>query len=365
MIQQAEYPKKKTILAKVCIIFFAILILLTFLSRTIAAMLLPQVTPYEITNGRIAYTYDCTGSVKYRDTYPVALLSRLMVTEILVEEMQTVTAGTPLFRVDVEEMKLECRTKELAIDKLKKEQFITQDLQAANALREEIAIEEAYLARLKEAYPEAGWVLAPDDGIVMEIAVDALSWIEPGETAMKVVDDHGARRVCFSTPFEIGNHYFVGDDVTVTYHTVVKDQETKRESVKNADIKVAIAQKTYDTATNEWRFELDFEPESQEIFDDRIQVRMIKSSANYPMVVPLSCLTITQQGSADVFWIDERPSLFGPETFIKKVSVDIVEMNSTYAAISTSSFYEGAKLVRYSTGALEHGKAVGLRDANE
>lgn len=365
MIQQAEYPKKKAILTKACIFFFTILILLTFLSRTIAMMLLPQVTPYEVRNGRITYSYDCTGSIKYRETYPVVLLSRLMVTEILVEEMQPITAGTPLFRVDVEEMKLACRTKELAIDKLKNELLFTQDLQAANALKEEISIEEAYLAILKESYPDAGFVLAPAEGIVMEIAIDPLNWIEPGETVMTVVNDQGARRIRFSTPFELGNHYFVGDEVTVTYHTVAMDKETKRESVENVDLGVTIAQKTYDTVTNEWRFELDFEPEAQEIFDDQVQVRMIKSSANYPMVVPLSCLTITQQGSADVFWIDERSGLFGPENFVKKVSVNIVEMSSTHAAIDTSSFYEGVKLVKYSTGSLEHGKSVGLREDYE
>jgi hypothetical protein len=78
------------------------------------------------------------------------------------------------------------------------------------------------------------------------------------------------------------------------------------------------------------------------------------------MVVPLSCLSNIEGNKADVFLIDLRQGLFGVETFIKTVSVAILEHNNTYAAISTDLIIPGSMLVSHSTKPLESGKTVSV-----
>lgn len=360
MVEHAQ-SRKKTRLIKLCAIFIVLLVLLTFLSKTIAGMMLPEVETYEVQSGTIAYAYSGAATIIYQDEYATVPMVALPVSNVYVKQGDQVSVGAPLFKVDVGDVELERRTQELAISRLKQQVLLAADSATAAQLQEELSIAESALTRFTDTYPVDGIYYANAQGTVDSVTVSQFETTYPSQTAVGIVNKNGGRVLRFMLPFEAGNNCFAGDSATVTYHARVMNEDTGEFLTKSASIKTTINHKAYLPDTNQWQFEAPFAPEEQEIFRDMPTVEMQRGSEKYEMVVPLNAVSENGQGQKQVFLTEHRQGLFGEETFVKSVDVTVLEQNDFYAAIQSDLFYPGALVAKYSTKPLTSGMTVKVK----
>ena len=120
------------------------------------------VTPYTITRGNLSKTVTGTGTLSISQTENVSLDYGVTVTETLVEEGDTVTAGQALLSVD------------------------TSALQTAiDALQDELDSTVSELATLSDSYSTTTYVKMPMDGRVKEV------YIEKGQYLQDVMTEKG------------------------------------------------------------------------------------------------------------------------------------------------------------------------------
>ena len=120
------------------------------------------VTPYTITRGNLSKTVTGTGTLSISQTENVSLDCVVTVTETLVEEGDTVTAGQALLSVD------------------------TSALQTAiDTLQDELDSTVSELATLSDSYSTTTYVKMPMDGRVKEV------YIEKGQYLQDVMTEKG------------------------------------------------------------------------------------------------------------------------------------------------------------------------------
>ena len=120
------------------------------------------VTPYTITRGNLSKTVTGTGTLSISQTENVSLDCGVTVTETLVEEGDTVTAGQALLSVD------------------------TSALQTAiDTLQDELDSTVSELATLSDSYSTTTYVKMPMDGRVKEV------YIEKGQYLQNVMTEKG------------------------------------------------------------------------------------------------------------------------------------------------------------------------------
>ena len=113
------------------------------------------VTPYTITRGNLSKTVTGTGTLSISQTENVSLDYGVTVTETLVEEGDTVTAGQALLSVD------------------------TSALQTAiDTLQDELGSTVSELATLSDSYSTTTYVKMPMDGRVKEVYIEKGQYLQ-------------------------------------------------------------------------------------------------------------------------------------------------------------------------------------------
>ena len=86
--------KKKFILS-LTVVFFALLLLFTFISKSVYNATLPVVTTAKAVKGSISQTKTLEGEFSYSDASKVTARDNWRVTEVMVETGRQVDEGTP------------------------------------------------------------------------------------------------------------------------------------------------------------------------------------------------------------------------------------------------------------------------------
>lgn len=109
-----ENSKKRTWIKRIAIIFFVVLLLLTFFSNTIMNHSLAQVSTQEVESDTVSSKVRGTGTVEAEDAKEIKLEQSREVTEVLVKEGDEVNAGDVLIKLkEGESSELETANKEL------------------------------------------------------------------------------------------------------------------------------------------------------------------------------------------------------------------------------------------------------------
>ena len=98
--------KKKFILS-LTVVFFALLLLFTFISKSVYNATLPVVTTAKAVKGSISQTKTLEGEFSYSDASKVTARDNWRVTEVMVETGRQVDEGTPLFAIDVSDYRVQ------------------------------------------------------------------------------------------------------------------------------------------------------------------------------------------------------------------------------------------------------------------
>ena len=141
--------KKREWVKTAAIIFLAVLLVLTFFSKTIMNASLPEVASQQITSGAINARIRGTGTVEASEVYNVTIKQTRKVASVLVKTGQEVSTGDVLFVLEAEDSD-ELSQAEDALDQLQ-QSYDKSLIEAGNT-----AAQENYdVKNAKDAYNEA------------------------------------------------------------------------------------------------------------------------------------------------------------------------------------------------------------------
>jgi len=109
---------RKRMVGRAALAFFGIVLLLTFFSKSINNMLLPEVECVTPWSGYLNYSIRATGEVRTPFTHKVFAQGNWHVIDVLVEEGDVVAEGDALAIVDMEDISLELKKKAFEIQRL-------------------------------------------------------------------------------------------------------------------------------------------------------------------------------------------------------------------------------------------------------
>jgi len=110
--------KRKKIIRNVGIAFLAIILLLTFFSKSINNFLLPTVEYTNTVKGSLEWTVMCNGEVRLLDTEKIYALDSWKIKDVFVKVDSEVTKGTLLATLDTDDIRISLENMELEIARM-------------------------------------------------------------------------------------------------------------------------------------------------------------------------------------------------------------------------------------------------------
>lgn len=119
--EEKRLQSRKRIIRNAALAFLGIVLLLTFFSKTINNMLLPEVECITPWNGYLSYSIRASGEVRAQYTHKIFAQGSWHMVDVLVKEGDSVAAGDVLAIIDTEDIALDIQRKEYEVQKLQDE----------------------------------------------------------------------------------------------------------------------------------------------------------------------------------------------------------------------------------------------------
>lgn len=393
--------KKKTL---AYIAFFTVigLVLCAVIGRTVEKAGRTEVTVTTIERSTLPVTLMTSGTTRYKNTTKYRAPAALTVTRVLCQSGQSVVEGTPLLEVDIDELVLAARKKQLAIDKLQNtrdssrtvaEQKLAaldveigiardelamlsaqltdpnmvgelqlkvrnkalaldglvsaRDNTAQNmerdfaALDDELAILRGELAEMNAAIPKNGIVTSEVSGWICSISVEEDDRVPYDKVLLEINTWQGnpLEYVTYISNEQAGN-YVVGDEALVYFDEMVPfGSKSARQPTTYMS---KITKLTYNGLENKYECIVDLGSTLITLkAGELLKVRFSHGDTTYPQVVPKGAVFPDLAGSYCIYVVSERVGLFGKETYAEKVAVKLLAENMDFCAIDADRYIFG------------------------
>lgn len=213
----------------------------------------------------------------------------------------------------------------------------------------EITVEqmELQLEKLERLLEADGRICAPSDGLITEIAVN-IGERTVDTPAVRMADLTKGYRFTAELTKEQETYIGAGDEVTLT------------DSRRNHLEQLAVESVTAD-GENEGIYEI-----SVPLPDDTLELGAAavldysSPSQTYAICVPLAALHLDERNQPYVLTYDEQDSVLGKELRARKVSVNILDQNESYAALADGSISSQDEVIVSADKAVDDGSRIRL-----
>ena len=213
----------------------------------------------------------------------------------------------------------------------------------------EITVEqmELQLEKLERLLEADGRICAPSDGLITEIAVNIGE--RTAETpAVRMADLTKGYRFTAELTKEQETYIGAGDEVTLT--------DSRRNQLEQLTVESVAAD-----GENEGVYEI-----SVPLPDDTLELGAAamldysSPSQTYAICVPLAALHLDERNQPYVLTYDEQDSVLGKELRARKVSVNILDQNESYAALADGSISSQDEVIVSADKAVDDGSRIRL-----
>ena len=343
---------KKTLI-RLLVILLVILVGCTFLSKSVYRANLPRVrTARAAIQSELSVSVRTEGIIT-RETYGMYAPAELAVTAVLKEEGNRVNAGDALFEVDARAFQLEVQRREMNIAALENalDSWMTEFNRGQTEAQLEMARTE--LEMYKETVPWDGFVRADKDGTILALSAKAGESVSPGALLCTLMDEASPWVAEFVLSEEEARGCKEGCEVQLSYYAVMLEGDGSETKQRTAETEISSMEYENGAVT----FRAEFTEKNGLFIGQSVSVTAVLSSHTYPAVVPLSAIYEDSAGSHYLYMVGTRDGLFGEEQYAEKVSVEVLEENSFYAAVDQGMF-AGRDIIVSTTKALDDGKVV-------
>ena len=338
---------------RITVVFLLFLVICTFVSRAVYNSTLIKVTTTYVRSGIITHTAETEGTILYPDIARVRADENMKILETLCEQGDLVTAGDPLFvgdphyYVDADSLALQIMRLEFQVWSLD-EQLRTAPRSMRESLERQKELVLFELDMLIKNIPEDVTVRAPFDGLVNYVISDEESIVGAGVLLAEIIPLEGARpEAVFYLSAEDERRFFLESRVMLTF----ADEE------RRSTISANVTKKEWDRERERYVFYAEMRTDDLSLHERRVSVYIVHGDEQHDKVVPASIIFKDEMGEA-VFVLTYRHGLFGTEHFVRKVNIDVVDRNDSYAAVSGISLPIGAEVIVSHSAPLFNGDVV-------
>ena len=213
----------------------------------------------------------------------------------------------------------------------------------------EITVEqmELQLEKLERLLEADGRICAPSDGLITEIAVN-IGERTADTPAVRMADLTKGYRFTAELTKEQETYIGAGDEVTLT--------DSRRNQLEQLTVESVAAD-----GENEGVYEI-----SVPLPDDTLELGAAavldysSPSQTYAICVPLAPLHLDERNQPYVLTYDEQDSVLGKELRARKVSVNILDQNESYAALADGSISSQDGVIVSADKAVDDGSRIRL-----
>ena len=213
----------------------------------------------------------------------------------------------------------------------------------------EITVEqmELQLEKLERLLEADGRICAPSDGLITEIAVN-IGERTADTPAVRMADLTKGYRFTAELTKEQETYIGAGDEVTLT--------DSRRNQLEQLTVESVEAD-----GENEGVYEI-----SVPLPDDTLELGAAavldysSPSQTYAICVPLAALHLDERNQPYVLTYDEQDSVLGKELRARKVSVNILDQNESYAALADGSISSQDEVIVSADKAVDDGSRIRL-----
>lgn len=213
----------------------------------------------------------------------------------------------------------------------------------------EITVEqmELQLEKLERLLEADGRICAPSDGLITEIAVN-IGERTADTPAVRMADLTKGYRFTAELTKEQETYIGAGDEVTLT--------DSRRNQLEQLTVESVAAD-----GENEGVYEI-----SVPLPDDTLELGAAavldysSPSQTYAICVPLAALHLDERNQPYVLTYDEQDSVLGKELRARKVSVNILDQNESYAALADGSISSQDGVIVFADKAVDDGSRIRL-----
>ena len=213
----------------------------------------------------------------------------------------------------------------------------------------EITVEqmELQLEQLERLLEADGRICAPSDGLITEIAVN-IGERTADTPAVRMADLTKGYRFTAELTKEQETYIGAGDEVTLT--------DSRRNQLEQLTVESVAAD-----GENEGVYEI-----SVPLPDDTLELGAAavldysSPSQTYAICVPLAALHLDERNQPYVLTYDEQDSVLGKELRARKVSVNILDQNESYAALADGSISSQDEVIVSADKAVDDGSRIRL-----
>ncbi len=366
------------------VVLLIILVIFTFVSKSIYHNSLPVVTTVSPKPGSIVLSEDSVGTIEYPNAQKLYSAGTWTVNNVKVKDGDMVAKGDLLCSFDTRAAEINIQTLALnvlmqkdALEKLKKyngtnkkgmaltiEEALNKKLNDKTyqqvVAQTQLKIAQAQLDLAMAQAPPAGGMIAPIDGIVYGVSIKKEDTIQSGVVIMTIVPSGEHPSLKFQLPSDKGGTYGVGARVDAKMETRDMDKDKKviyqQENVTGFVTKSILGGEV-------WEYEVELGKfKGEPVAGQKVPLKVSsEKSGDNQYVIPISSLFNNGEGGKCVFVIEERKGLFGQENYLTAQTVNVVAENGKSALIN-GEIDVGQKIASKPSKPIVEGSVVSCRN---
>ena len=359
--------KKKILIS--AIVFLLILVVLTFVSKSMYNFNLPRVTAVRADSGYVPLIFKTIGTLEFPDSETIKTAGEWKISEVLIEEGGEVTEGDILCCFDTQASDIELDSLRLEIEKLRSELNVlnrlperqrNEQLRGPSVLSAELALAEARLDYALSQAPPAEGLPAPVSGLIYGFSAKEGETVPAGEALLTIITDFSTAELRFFIPAGDGEIFTPGASVKALVGMGVFDKAAGEQLFE----RISVSGEVVRGVLREDRWECVAEMQipvygGQPVAFQDIPVTVTHVGEMHNYIVPVDCLFYVQDFTV-VYTILQRQGLFGEESFLRQVRVNVLFDNGEYAVLEkgTEMLQKDTMLAMRPSDAIREGSVV-------
>jgi HlyD family secretion protein len=332
--------RRKKIIYKFTLIFFAVILILTYFSKTINNALLPKVTTVQYTKGSLGEKFESQGIVEYKNTVNIMSVGAWTINKLNVVVNQKVKVGDILAQVDNDTITIQEKAKNLDILKLEDQLKLLnsaaeKDKVLIKETEDELALRKLEYLQIRKGLTKEGNIVAQAEGNIVAIKIAEGSTTQPGQLLFQLVKTEPEYCVTWKVSSEDATNYVIGDKIIVDLKIRKSDADKQSLSnTKDMTITTQVYSKEYSANDNSYELSANIDSNTTGLEEGMsADINISKTSSSYDCVLPLECLS--EEGIKDyIYVVKERKGLLGDEMYVEKTEVTKLDSNNYQCAIN-------------------------------
>ncbi|TWH56957.1 RND family efflux transporter MFP subunit [Desulfitobacterium sp. LBE] len=355
--------RKKQTIGRLSLMFFMMMMVLTFFSNTLLHFTLPKVEAERPTNGVLIKEIFGEGTVEVKQMWEEYAKANLPVKEVLVERGDRVSKGQTILSLDIRSLQdsyLDEQTRlqllELSLagaeDTLEQKQRDYENMKAlvengaeaeinlrnaekalaeaarnCDTTRLNLTMQERKVQSLAEQVANGGIYTAPADGIITELNFAAGSSANSTQPLFRLADTGQGFRLVVPIAGELAEYAQPGDTVSVNIYSLDQRIEGKIERITDNSQHPGEQKDVWiDLAGEGLAGEGLAGGEKGEIY-------LSKKTKPYPVLVPNSAIYTDSDGSF-VYVLKSRKGPLGMENYVQRLDVNVEDSDNEKSALT-------------------------------